>query len=331
MNLLIQSKKNNSVMNKQFASVSDTEEKQISFTEIAKDIYAYTTQGDPNSAVVIGEESVLVMEAQATPVMAKALIDKIRTVTDKPIRYLVLSHYHAVRVLGASAFEGAEIIASGKTLEMIIERGEQDFKSETDRFPRLFRSVESIPHLTYPTQTFEKDMTIHLGKRKVELKHLGAGHTRGDIVAWVPDAKALFSGDLLEFGATPYCGDAQLLDWPQTLQRIKELNADTAVPGRGNALLNATEVNEAIESTGKYVTMLFSLAKEAVAKGFNLTQAYQEIHKKMKPIFGEYVIFEHCMPFNVTRAFEEASGIRHPNIWTAEKDKEMWFQLQASI
>ena len=318
-------------MQKQFASVSDLEEKQITFTEIAPNIYAYTTQGDPNSAIIIGEEHVLVMEAQATPVMAKALIEKIRTVTDKPIKYLVLSHYHAVRVLGASAFEGAEIICSAKTLEMINERGEQDFKSETDRFPRLFRSVESIPHLTYPTLTFETAMTINLGNRIVELKHLGAGHTRGDIVAWVPDCKALFSGDLLEYGATPYCGDAQLEEWPQTLEKIQALGAVCAVPGRGNALFNEKEVNESIASTTHYVTMLLDTAKAAVAKGLDLTEAYKEIHGLMKPIFGDYVIFEHCMPFNVTRAYEEAKGIKHPNIWTAEKDKEMWFALQASI
>lgn len=318
-------------MKKQFASVSDLEEKQITFTEIAPNVYAYTTQGDPNSAVIIGDESVMVMEAQATPVMAKALIEKIRTVTDKPIKYLVLSHYHAVRVLGASAFEGAEILCSSKTLEMIIERGEQDFKSETDRFPRLFRSVESIPHLTFPTITFETAMTVNLGNRIVELKHLGAGHTRGDIVAWVPDCKVLCSGDLLEYGATPYCGDAQLEEWPQTLQHIKALGAVAAVPGRGNALFNEKEVNESINSTTHYVTMLLSTAKAAVEKGLDLTEAYQEIYGLMKPIFGEYVIFEHCMPFNVTRAYEEAKGIKHPNIWTAEKDKEMWFALQASI
>lgn len=318
-------------MKKQFASVSDLEEKQISFTEIAPNVYAYTTQGDPNSAVIIGDESVMVMEAQATPVMAKALIEKIRTVTDKPIKYLVLSHYHAVRVLGASAFEGAEILCSAKTLEMIIERGEQDFKSETDRFPRLFRSVESIPHLTFPTITFETAMTVNLGNRIVELKHLGAGHTRGDIVAWVPDCKVLCSGDLLEYGATPYCGDAQLEEWPQTLQHIKALGAVAAVPGRGNALFNEKEVNESINSTTHYVTMLLNTAKAVVEKGLDLTEAYQEIYGLMKPIFGEYVIFEHCMPFNVTRAYEEAKGIKHPNIWTAEKDKEMWFALQASI
>jgi glyoxylase-like metal-dependent hydrolase (beta-lactamase superfamily II) len=294
-------------------------------------VYAYTTQGDPNSAVVIGDDSVLVMEAQATPVMAQALIDKIRTVTDKPIKYLVLSHYHAVRVLGASAFKGAEIIASDKTLEMINERGEQDFKSETDRFPRLFRSVESIPHLTYPSQTFSTSMTIHLGKRKVELTHLGEGHTRGDIIAWIPDTKTLFSGDLLEYGATPYCGDAQLEEWPGTLQKLKALKAQAAVPGRGDALFNVNQVDASINSTTKYVSMLLDAAKAAVAKGLNLTEAYREIYAQMKPIFGDYVIFEHCMPFNVTRAYEEAQGIKHPQIWTAEKDKEMWFALQASV
>ncbi len=134
-----------------FASSTDTTEKKISFDEIGRGLYAFTAEGDPNSGVIVGDDGVLVVDAQATPVMAGEVIERVRKVTDKPIKYVLLTHYHAVRVFGASAFVGAEILASDTTQAMIVERGQQDRDSEIGRFPRLFRAVESIPPgLTWP-------------------------------------------------------------------------------------------------------------------------------------------------------------------------------------
>ena len=99
-------------MAKVFASQSDMTEKTISFTEVGNGIYAFTAEGDPNSGVIIGDDSVMIIEAQATSRLAQKVIDCVRSVTDKPISHLVLTHYHAVRVLGASAF-GAEQIIMG--------------------------------------------------------------------------------------------------------------------------------------------------------------------------------------------------------------------------
>ena len=173
----------------------------------------------------------MVIDTQATPVMAQDVIRRIREVTDKPIRYVVLSHYHAVRVLGASAYQPEHIIASRDTYDLIVERGEQDMKSEIERFPRLFRAVESVPGLTWPTIVFEKRMTLWLGKLQVELMQLGRGHTKGDTVVWLPQERILFSGDLVEFDATPYTGDAYLADWPATLDAIAALAAREARAG----------------------------------------------------------------------------------------------------
>ena len=91
-------------MTKAFASQADLDEKQISFTQLSANAWAYTAQGDPNSGVIIGDDSVLIIDTTATPLMAQDLIARIRAVTDKPIKHIVLSHYHAVRVLGASAY-----------------------------------------------------------------------------------------------------------------------------------------------------------------------------------------------------------------------------------
>ena len=121
-------------MSKGFASTTDTAEKKISFDEIGPGLYAFTAEGDPNTGVIVGDDGVMIVDAQATPVMAQGVIDRVRRVTDKPIRYVLLTHYHAVRVLGASAYAGAEILASDATRALIVERGQQDMDSEIGRF-----------------------------------------------------------------------------------------------------------------------------------------------------------------------------------------------------
>ncbi len=194
------------MQSKKFASQADLVEKKVSFDRLSDHAYAYTAEGDPNTGVIVGDDAVMVIDTQATPVMAQDVIRRIREVTDKPIRYVVLSHYHAVRVLGATGYRPDHVIASRDTYDLIVERGEQDMKSEIERFPRLFRAVESVPGLTWPTIVFERRMTIMLGKLQVDLMQLGRGHTKGDTVAWLPQEKILFSGDLVEYDATPYTG-----------------------------------------------------------------------------------------------------------------------------
>ena len=117
-------------MAKAFASQSDMSEKKISFTEIGEGLYAFTAEGDPNSGVIIGDDSVMIIEAQATPRLAHKVIECVRSVTDKPISHVVLTHYHAVRVLGASAFNADQIIMSDMARAMVVERGQEDWDSE---------------------------------------------------------------------------------------------------------------------------------------------------------------------------------------------------------
>ncbi len=318
-------------MSKKFASHADVEEKNVSFDKLAEGVYAYTAEGDPNTGIIIGDDSVMVIDTQATPDMAQDVIRRIREVTDKPIEYVVLSHYHAVRVMGASAYKPKQIIASQATYDLIVERGQFDFDSEVGRFPRLFQGVESVPGLTWPTLTFESAMTLWMGKRRVELMHVGRGHTKGDIVVWLPEEKILFSGDLVEFGATPYTGDAYLSDWPQTLANVRALGAEKLVPGRGDALTTPETVEAAISGTQDFLTQMFESVKKGRAEGKALNEIYTETYQVLKPQFGDWVIFDHCLPFDITRAFDEAGEYSDPRIWTAERDNEMWHSLQDAL
>ena len=315
-------------MSKSFASAGDLAEKTISFTEVGDGLYAFTAEGDPNTGVIVGDDSVMVVDAQATPVMAAKVIERIRTVTDKPIKYVVLSHYHAVRVLGASAYGASEIVASEKCRAMIHERGQEDWDSEFGRFPRLFQGSETIPGLTWPTMTFATRMTVHLGKRRVDLMHLGRAHTAGDIVAHVPDAGVVFSGDIVEYRSACYCGDAHFGDWPATLAAIGALEPRALSPGRGDALVGEAKVAEALALTRDFLESTYRPVAAVAARGGSLKEAWDACRAACDPKFSSYAIYEHCLPFNVARAYDEALGIDTPRIWTAERDREMWAALQ---
>ena len=252
-------------MAKAFASQGDMAEKTISFTEVGDGLYAFTAEGDPNSGVIIGDDSVMIIEAQATPRLAQKVIDCVRSVTDKPISHLVLTHYHAVRVLGASAFDADQIIMGDAARAMVVERGQEDWDSEFQRFPRLFEGHESIPGLTYPTTTFNDDMTVYLGNRRIDLMHLGRAHTAGDIVIHVPDQNVMFTGDIVEYHSACYCGDGYFSSWGDTLDNIASFDVDAIAPGRGNALTGKAMVEAAIESTRDFVDSTYRPAAREAA------------------------------------------------------------------
>ncbi len=314
---------------KKFASQADLQDKKITFEQLSAHAWAYTAEGDPNTGIVIGDDAVLVADTQATPAMAQDVIRRIREVTDKPIKYVVLTHYHAVRVLGASAYGAQQVIASEDTYDLIVERGEADKASEIGRFPRLFSNVETVPPgMTWPTLTFNRKMTLWLGKLEVQLLQLGRGHTKGDTVVWLPQERTLLSGDLVEFDATPYAGDAYFKDWPRTLENVAALKPLALVPGRGPALKGEAQVAAGLQSTAGFIADVRASVEAGVAAGKDLNAVYKETFAKLKPKYGHWVIFDHCMPFDVTRCFDEMTQYADPRVWTAERDRQMWETLE---
>jgi glyoxylase-like metal-dependent hydrolase (beta-lactamase superfamily II) len=316
---------------KPFASSADLTDKTETLEVLADGVYALTAEGDPNVGAVEGEDFLVAIEARATPVAARDWLRRLREHTDKPVRYLVLSHYHAVRVLGASAFDADVVVAHQRTRELVAERGKQDWESEYARMPRLFREPDSIPGLTWPTATFTDRMTIDLGgdRGDLVLQYCGRGHTEGDIVAWLPQQRILFSGDLVEAQAALYTGDAFHTDWStDTLDRVKAFRAQALVGGRGAVATGRDAVDAAVEQSRGF---LLSMRREVGAvheAGGTLREAFERTHTALAPQFGAWPIFEHCLPFNVQRLWDEYDGIERPRIWTAERDREVWDALQ---
>src|SRR3569833_2379349 len=123
-------------MSKPFASSADLADKAETLEVLADGVYALTAEGDPNVGAIEGEHFLVCFEALATPVVASRWLARLREYTDKPVRYLVLSHYHAVRVLGASAFDADVIVAHENTRALVAERGKEGWASEFGRMPR---------------------------------------------------------------------------------------------------------------------------------------------------------------------------------------------------
>jgi glyoxylase-like metal-dependent hydrolase (beta-lactamase superfamily II) len=318
-------------MAKAFASQADLADKQETVQQLGDGAFCLTAEGDPNTGIIIGDDGVMIIDARATPVMAQELMRRLRALTDKPVKYVLLTHYHAVRVMGASAYNAQHIIASQGTYELIRERGRQDFESEVQRFPRLFKAVETVPGLTWPSMTFDSSLTLWMGKREVQIRHVGRGHSKGDTIAYLPDSGVLYSGDLVEEGATPYCGDAYFADWPHTLDRLESFKANALVPGRGAALIGTDQVAMSIGSTRRFLSDLTFVVRAGVDAKKGLKAIYDEAMTSLRPRYGGWVIFEHCMPFNVTRCFDEMSGLADPQIWTAERDTQMWRTLETGV
>jgi glyoxylase-like metal-dependent hydrolase (beta-lactamase superfamily II) len=319
------------MVGKPFASSADLSVKQQTLEVLADGVYALTAEGDPNIAAIEGGDFLVCVEALATPVAARRWLARLREYTDKPVRYLVLSHYHAVRVLGASAFDAEVVVSSQQTKDLIAERGQADWDSEFGRMPRLFEEPDSIPGLTWPTLTFRDTLTIDLGgdRGEVVLRYLGRGHTEGDIVIWLPRQRILFAGDLVESQAALYTGDAFHFDWStSTLEEIGRLGAEHLVGGRGVIAHGAAQVQAAIDQTQAFLDTMIRTVGGAHRGGRSVKEAFDATHAALAPEYGQWPIFEHCLPFDVQRLWDEFDGIVRPTIWTAERDRQVWDALQ---
>ncbi|GAA0232968.1 MBL fold metallo-hydrolase [Cryptosporangium japonicum] len=317
---------------KPFASSADLDTKEQTLEILADGVYALTADGDPNVGAIEGEDFLVCFEALATPVAARRWLARLREHTGKPVRYLVLSHYHAVRVLGASAFDAAVVVSSEQTNALIAERGRQDWESELGRMPRLFEEPASIPGLTRPTLTFRDRLTISLGGDRGELvlQFHGRGHTEGDIVAWLPKQEIVFAGDLVESQAALYTGDAFHFDWAAgTLDNVKALRARQLVGGRGAIARGREAVDAAIEQTRDFLLTMQRTVGDAHRAGRGLRAAFEATHAALAPTYGRWPIFEHCLPFDVQRLWDELDGVERPVIWTAERDRQVWDELQS--
>ena len=299
--------------------------------ELGRGCYAFCADGCSNTGVIMGDRGVLIVDAQATPELASKVLEKIGTLTDKPVKQVVLTHFHADSTLGAHAFEAGEIVASDLTRRMMDTRGAEDILVSRDRQPALFSSLPAGMNVSLPSMTIASSMSIDLGGLDVRLMHLGRGHTMGDLVVWVPESGVIYAGDLVQTTAVPYCGDAHLADWPRALDRINAFRPTALVPGRGRLAKDVHSVAQAIEGTRDFVTTLRDAAAACVEQSLGLKDTYAAVRDALEPQFGSRTGFELHLPFNVARAYDEALGLDQPQIWSRERCADLQDALDGVV
>lgn len=303
-----------------------TEADTVSVAEVGRGCFALVRPGRPTLGVIRTEACLVLVDAPANKEDAAPVLEALDTLSDKPVKHVILSHYHARRRLGASAFTAGDIIASDLTRRMIEEHGRHDLDCEQAARMRatqasLRASFASGPTVE-PTLTFASSLSLRLSGREIRVMHLGRGHTMGDVVVYVPDSGVMFAGDLLEPGGCPDTRDGHLADWLRTLERMRAFRASALVAGSAPAVTGLASVGEALDQTHDYLDMLLGTAKACSSERLPLIEAYAAIRDAMDPRFAKLAHYDARMPFNVVRALEETSGQDLPKVWTAERDRQ---------
>lgn len=230
------------------------------FEEIADDIYQARGTGNllvgSNAAIIVNENDVLVIDSQISPAAAAALARELRSITSKPIKYVINTHFHFDHAHGNQVYPPDvqiigheftyEMLATGRSVGRTYERFDDWIASEPG-------GVEGQQGLipTPPNTTLADRMTLYRDGREIQLLFFGRGHTGGDVVVYLPEEKILFPGDLLLEGI-PFMGDAYPSDWIETLERLSRLDFSVVVPGHGRPFTDRARV-------GHLQTLLFNL------------------------------------------------------------------------
>lgn len=191
----------------------------------------------PNVGIIIGDHSVLVVDTGMGPVNAQTVLGEVRRLTDKPIAWLVCTHFHPEHNFGAQSFPATtKVIYSTAEHRDLTEKGEHYRSWFVEMFADDVAALLAPVVLREPDLTFERHAIVDLGGRPVELRHFGrAAHTRGDTLVFVPDAGIVFAGGLTPNGKFPIMPDADSdgNGWIETLADLRELGVTRIVPGHG--------------------------------------------------------------------------------------------------
>jgi len=318
----------------------------IPLIRLADNVYVRIVNPDgnavANSGVVVLDDAVLVFDTHFTPEAGRALLEAIRAITPKPVRYVVNSHSHPDHTHGNAAFAGAQLIASGSARRDILEvdlpslnrtisaarnqlehlRRDVSGMSDPVRARRdrdLIRSREKYLNdlenlrILAPFVTFEDSLTIRDGGMEARMLFLGKGHTDGDIVLVLPSAKIAFVGDLFFNEAIPNVKDASILEWMTTLRDVLKLEADIFVPGHG-----PVGDRKAVEKFLRYFEDLQALVRPAVARGDSMEQATEELRVPGK--YSTYQ-FQNLFPANIQKMYAELRGPQAPPSSPSERKK----------
>jgi cyclase len=292
-----------------------------------------------NAAVIVLDDGVMVVDTHSRPSAARGLMAQIRTITDKPVKWVVDTHFHWDHYQGNQAYVGAwpsgtEIIASRPTREAIESRGIPRVKHEIVTAPREIDRLRAdrarattdadrkrlddeiagreaylaelrSMQVTLPSLTFEHSLVLYRGARSVHILWLGKGHTDGDVVVYLPQDRVIATGDLLH-GWMPFMGDGHPYEWIRTLEAAAALDFDRVIGGHGDVMLGKDRF---MLWTG-YFRDLMREAAESYARGDTLAEAREKVAAALRPKYGPAFgsDYDGSIGGNVGKAYRVVSG-----------------------
>lgn len=291
-----------------------------------------------NAAVILLDDSVLVVDTHSKPSAARALIEQVKKVTDKPIRFVVNSHFHWDHYQGNQAYtnvwpSGVEIISSQATYDNIERIGVPRVKSEIMAVPKQIEQLkrdladatsteqstlrENVRQLeeylaelktmqvTLPTLTFDRSVVLHRKGRTVQILWMGRAHTDGDVVVYLPKERFIATGDMLH-GWIPYMGDSYPYDWITTLDAVARLDFDHVLGGHGDVMRGKGQ----FEFWTGYFRDLMARTTAAYAQGASIEQARKDVAawltEKYQKRFANFT--PASIEGNVDKAYRVVSG-----------------------
>lgn len=305
------------------------------YAAIAKEQYKVNC----NAAIILLEDGVLVVDTHSKPSAARALIAQIKTLTDKPVKYVVNTHFHWDHYQGNQAYpsswpHGVEIISSEATRESIEHRGIPRVKYQIATMPREIEKLKvdlatttdpnqkrktaedlrqaeeyfgelKAMQVTLPSLTFDRSLIIHDKARTVEILWLGRAHTDGDIFVYLPKEKFIATGDALH-GWTPYMADSYPYDWMKTLDAAERLDFDYALGGHGDVMRD----KRTFELWKQYFGDLLSETVSAFSQGATLDEARKRVAPALVAKYaGKFPdTFPKDVVANVEKAYRVVSG-----------------------
>lgn len=264
--------------------------------KLAPGVYAFLgAEGNANAGFILSEEGVVVVDSQMNEPLARQMLGAIRKRTEKPILYVINTHYHGDHTFANHVFSPSRgIIAHEKTLQYLREKGQEHMEA----FKRFF-DVEQAQgiRLTLPTQTFQERRTLEIGGREIRLLFVGEGHTDSDIVVHLPQEKILFAGDLVYVGRLPWLGDGDTQRWLETLQRLRSLDFETVVPGHGKV-----GGREDVRRFEGYLTDLRAAVFTALLHQVPLEEMKENIRL---PRYREDLKYSEWLPIHIEQVYRE--------------------------
>ena len=227
-----------------------------------------------NAGFVVTSEGVVVFDALGTPSLAHAMLSEIRKVTDQPIKIVVMSHYHADHLYGLQIFKeaGAQVWAPKGTWDYLDSETAETLLDS--RRNTLFPWVNDDTYLVKPDRIIDQDIKFSLGNHKFMINYFGKVHSDGDMSLLSINDQTLYSGDIIFEGRLPFVGDANIIDWVKTLERMQHTQVDYFVPGHGSA---SNQPNQTMDLTYRYLKFLLAKLGKAVEEMDQFEEAYEAI------------------------------------------------------